>query len=263
MAVENAMLYEELQDRAETLQRAYDELAKVDRMKDELVQNISHELRTPITFIKGYVSLMLDGDLGALTAEQASSLKIVSNKTEQLIQLVNGILTLQTLTRETLKMEPVSPRQIAESAIAGATLMAQDADIILALDAPPELPPVIADPSRITQVFDNLLQNAIKFSPAGGKVTIYLDASEDRLRVEVQDTGIGIPEDKLDRIFDRFFQVDGSMTRRYGGAGLGLAICKQIVDFHDGLIWVESQEGAGSTFIFTLPLATAGLRDVF
>ena len=261
MAVENAMLYEELQERAENLQQAYDDLAQVDRMKDELVQNISHELRTPITFIKGYVSLILDGDLGDLTDDQVDSLKIVSNKTEQLIQLVNGILTLQTLTRETLKMEPVAPLQIAESAAAGATLAAQEAGINIVIHHSPELPPVIADTSRITQVFDNLLQNALKFSPEGSTVTIRLTADEAQLQVDVQDTGIGIPEDKLDHVFDRFFQVDGSMTRRYGGTGLGLAICKQIVDFHDGKIWVESQVGVGSTFSFTLPLATADLRN--
>jgi signal transduction histidine kinase len=255
MAIENAALYAQLQERAETLQKAYDELAEVDRLKDELVQNISHELRTPITFIKGYISLLLEGDLGDLGQEQISSLKIVNEKTEQLISLVNGILTLQILTTEVLRLESISPNHLADRAVEDAKIATENLGIKVVADYPEEMPFVRVDPTRITQVFDNLLQNAIKFSPEGGTITIRLRPLKAKVRVDIQDTGIGIPEDKIDRIFDRFFQVDGSMTRRYGGAGLGLAICRQIIDAHGGQISVHSTEDQGSTFTFTLPLA--------
>jgi signal transduction histidine kinase len=255
VAVENAVLYAELQERAETLQRAYDELAKIDQLKDELVQNISHELRTPITFIKGYVSLMLEGDMGDLTARQRSSLDIVSNKTEQLIHLVNGILTLQTLTAEMLDVESISPILLVSRAVAGAIPAAQGAGIAVVSDFPSEMPDIEVDPAQITQVLDNLLNNAIKFSPSGGTITVRLSTEDDMVRVEVSDTGIGIPADKIDRVFDRFFQVDGSSTRRFGGAGLGLSICKQIIDAHGGELGVESEVGKGSTFAFTVPQA--------
>jgi two-component system sensor histidine kinase VicK len=117
------------------------------------------------------------------------------------------------------------------------------------------LPAVTVDPPQITQVLDNLLNNAIKFSPAGGTVTVKLSAEENMIRIQVSDTGIGIPADKIDRIFDRFYQIDGSSTRQFGGAGLGLAICKQIIDAHDGKFEVESEVGKGSTFAFLLPQA--------
>jgi signal transduction histidine kinase/putative methionine-R-sulfoxide reductase with GAF domain len=255
VAVENAVLYAELQERAETLQRAYDELAKIDQLKDELVQNISHELRTPITFIKGYVSLMLEGDMGDLTPRQRSSLDIVSNKTEQLIHLVNGILTLQTLTAEMLNVESISPILLVSRAVAGAIPAAQGAGIAVVSDFPSEMPDIEVDPAQITQVLDNLLNNAIKFSPSGGTITVRLSTENDMVRVEVLDTGIGIPADKIDRVFDRFFQVDGSSTRRFGGAGLGLSICRQIIDAHGGELGVESEVGKGSTFAFTVPQA--------
>ncbi|MBN1315255.1 MAG: GAF domain-containing protein, partial [Anaerolineales bacterium] len=255
MAIENATLYAQLQERAETLQKAYDELAEIDKLKDELVQNISHELRTPITFIKGYISLLLEGDLGELSQDQISSLQIVNDKTEQLISLVNGILTLQILTTEVLRLESISPNHLADRAVEDAKISTENLGIDVIADYPEEMPFVRADPTRITQVFDNLLQNAIKFSPEGGAITIRLRPLKDVIRVDIKDTGIGIPADKIDRIFDRFFQVDGSMTRRYGGAGLGLAICKQIIEAHGGKISAQSIAGKGSTFTFTLPLA--------
>ncbi len=120
---------------------------------------------------------------------------------------------------------------------------------------PPGLPLVRADQDRILQVFDNLIGNAIKFSPDGGVITLQAQEAGDMVRVSVSDTGIGIPADRLERVFERFYQVDGSTTRKFGGAGLGLAIVKRIVEVHGGRIWVESQLGCGSTFLFTLPKA--------
>jgi signal transduction histidine kinase len=255
VAVENAILYAELQERAKTLQTAYDELAKIDQLKDELVQNISHELRTPLAFIKGYIDLLLEGELGDVTEQQQRSLEIVSNKTTQLTHLVKGILTLQSPTANLLKIESISPTLLVSRAMAAAIPATQQADIDLVSDFPPDLPNVEVDTAQITQVLDNLLNNAIKFSPSGGTITVRLAEEETMIRVQVSDTGIGIPPEKIDRIFERFFQVDGSSTRRFGGAGLGLAICKQIVNAHGGKIEVRSVSGEGSTFSFTIPKA--------
>jgi two-component system sensor histidine kinase VicK len=117
----------------------------------------------------------------------------------------------------------------------------------------------MADPARITQVFDNLLENAIKFSPERGVIRVRLRAAQEVVRVEISDQGIGISADRIDQIFDRFYQIDGSATRRFGGVGLGLAICKQIISAHKGEIEVQSEEGVGSTFLFSIPLATADI----
>ena len=131
------------------------------------------------------------------------------------------------------------------------------AGIFLRLQADADLPLIPVDRDRINQVFDNLLGNAIKFSPRGGTITIEVVNAGEMIRLSVLDTGVGIPIDKLDRVFDRFYQVDGSATRRFGGAGLGLAIARRIVEAHGGRIWVESEVGQGSAFRFTLPKTQA------
>jgi len=255
IAIENARLVQGLRERAEALAKAYEELKELDRMKDELIQNVSHELRTPLTFVKGYVELLLAGDMGPLNEEQMKSLRIVANKTNTVTRLVGDIVLLQQIEQEQLDLVPVSLVSIARRAIAGSQATAVRQGVQIELEAPPDLPPALGDEGRLEQVFDNLLGNAIKFSPGGGEVRVMLEETEDAILVQVSDQGIGIPADKLDRIFDRFYQVDGSSTRRFGGTGLGLAIVKRIVEAHGGRVWVTSQEGKGSTFYFTIPKA--------
>lgn len=253
VAIENAQLYAALKERADKLEKAYKELQELDRLKDELVQNVSHELRTPLTFIKGYVELLLDQEMGALNEQQRESLAIVSEKTNALTRLVSDIIFLQQIERESLDLAPHNMRDVARLALQSCEISASRAGINLRLNAPPDLPTIPIDRDRINQVFDNLLGNAIKFSPRGGDITISVEDTGEYLRMTVADTGVGIPADKLSRIFDRFYQVDGSATRRFGGAGLGLAIAKRIVESHGGRIWAESDIGQGSRFIFTLP----------
>jgi len=257
-AVENAQLYQAVRRHAGNLEEAYARLQEADQLKDEMVQNVSHELRTPLTFIKGYVELLLGGDLGPLTEDQQKSLDTVARKTEHLTRLVEDIITLEAVRPETLETRPVSLEQLALTALEGCKPAAAAASIVLRSEIPPDLPPVLAEPSRILQVFDNLLSNAIKFSPDGGTITVRIVEAPDSLRTEISDTGIGIPKDKIPRLFDRFYQVDGTMQRRFGGAGLGLAIVKRIVEAHGGQVGVESEEGKGSTFFFTLPKAPPG-----
>ncbi len=253
MAIENAQLYATLKERANNLEQAYRELQEVDRIKDELVQNVSHELRTPLTFIKGYAELLLDSDLGPLTDGQREGLRIIDEKTNALTRLVNDIIYLQRVQRESLDLARHDMGEIARLALQTCEAAVAPSGINLRTDIEAGLPLIPVDRDRINQVFDNLLGNAIKFSRTGGVITIAVKNNDDKIQITVSDTGIGIPPDKLDKVFDRFYQVDGSATRRYGGAGLGLAIVRRIVEAHGGRIWVESVLGQGSSFIFQLP----------
>ncbi|RLC82722.1 MAG: hypothetical protein DRI61_01525 [Chloroflexi bacterium] len=255
IAIENASLYEALKERAEILKRAYEELKEFSRMRSEFIQNVSHELRTPLTFIKGYVELLLEGAMGPLTKEQREALEVVSEKADAITRLVEDIIVLQRAESEKLLLAPVSLEEIARRAVQGAWVAARKGGIEFKLEIPPNLPLVMGDKTRLMEVFDNLISNAIKFSPNGGVITIRLSDDDDFVRAEVEDMGIGIPEDKLDKIFERFYQVDGSTTRRFGGVGLGLAIVKSIVEAHGGKVWVKSELGKGSTFYFTIPKA--------
>ena len=254
IAIENARLYQELQKRAQELERAYEELKDLDRMKSEFIQNVSHELRTPLTFVRGYVELLLSGDLGPLNQRQRESLEIVAAKSGRLAELVNDVITLQTVDADSLERSDVPLSLVARSAMRGAAAKAKEAGLTLqeAFEEP-ENTLVYGDPHRLEQVFDNLLSNAIKFSSPGSTITVRIYDDGDVVRAEVEDQGIGIPEEALPHIFDRFYQVDGSTTRRYEGTGLGLAIVKQIVEAHGGAVGVESQVGEGSRFWFTIP----------
>jgi GAF domain-containing protein len=256
VAIENAELYETVRERANSLQATYEELAEMDRLKDELVQNISHELRTPLTFLKSYVDLLLSEELGPLQAKQAHSLRIVQAKTEALVRLVNDIITLQAVTPQTLKLVPTDLAQLARTAADGVAAVAREAGVEVQTNLPATSVMVQGDALRLSQVFDNLLGNAIKFTSRGGRIELSARSSERHVRVEICDTGVGIAPENVDRIFDRFYQVDGTPTRRRGGIGLGLAICKLIVEVHGGTIGVQSQLGTGSCFFFSLPLDT-------
>jgi PAS domain S-box-containing protein len=255
VAIENAQLYESLQSSYRELQRAFEELRQLDRMKSELIQNISHELRTPLTFIKGYVELLRDGEMGELLDDQQSAIEIVANKAEALSRLVDDIISMLQAGREQVRTQEVSLAQIGHDSVQAAIPSAAEAGLYLREEIPKDLPLVMGDEGRLAQVLDNLLQNAIKFSNPGGTITVRMFADDTLVRTEVQDKGIGIPASQLSRIFDRFYQVDGTTTRRFGGTGLGLAIVKQIIEGHGGQVDVESEEGRGSLFYFTLPQA--------
>ena len=255
VAIENAQLYESLQASYKELERAFDELRHLDQMKSELIQNISHELRTPLTFIKGYVELLQDGEMGALNEAQETAMEIVANKTEVLSRLVDDIISMLRVGKEQIRTSLVSLADIGHISVQAARASAVEAGLTLNDEIPDGLPPVLGDKRRLGQVFDNLLQNAIKFSQPGGAITVRMREKGLHVRTEVEDTGIGIPRDQLPRIFDRFYQVDGTTTRRFGGTGLGLAIVKQIVEAHGGKVGVESEVDKGSLFYFTVPQA--------
>lgn len=227
---------------------------ELEKMKSNFLSVISHELKTPLHSIKGFVDIILMGKTGDLNELQRDFLSTVKDQTGQLQTLIQDLLEFSRLESGQLKLRPeaVDLGDLAAKAVGKLAPVAEEAGVELISNVPTPSLVVEADPVRLEQVLSNLCDNAIKFTPAGGRVTIdYLD-HDTEVEICVSDTGIGIPEQELPRIFDRFYQVDASSTRRYRGTGLGLTICKHIVERHGGRIWVESSQGQGSTFHFTL-----------
>lgn len=262
VAIANARLFEELEDRAAELAVAYDELKESDRLKDELVQNVSHELRTPLTFVKGYVDLLMDGDKGLLTPEQQEYLQIVSDKTDDITRIIEDIITLQRIDSGNLQLEVMPMADLLKTAVVNHRLVADKRGLSITHTIPEGTMGLVRiDKGRINQVLDNLIGNAFKFSPDGGMIHLSMAENENEVLVSVLDEGIGMPPEKHQRIFERFYQIDGSSRRRFGGTGIGLAIVKRIIDAHDGKIWVESEINKGSAFFFTLPIVKQDIAE--
>lgn len=252
-AIENARLFSGLEQQVRNLAEAYADLKKTERLRDEFVQNVSHELRIPLTFIRSYVELLLEEYPGPLTPEQRKYLYIVAEKTNAVSRLVNDIMELQQAGSPLIKRVPVSLSDVVHKAVEGCAAAAAQAGLTIVEQFPEERLLVMGDEHRLTQVFDNLLGNAIKFSPNGGQIVVRIESVRSAVRASVSDQGIGIPKEEQKRIFDRFYRVDGSGGRRFGGSGLGLAIVKNIVEAHGGEVWVESEPGKGSTFYVSIP----------
>ncbi len=253
IAVDNARLYRDLHQHTRQLEQAYASLQAADRVKDQMIQNVSHELRTPLTIILGYLELLAEGNMGPLTDQQRQSVEIVRRKGYSLARIVRDIVTLEQMGNVALQRQPTHLLALAEEAVRGAAPASGQAGLTLRIEHDGPLPEVPVDRLRVGQVLDNLLDNAIKFSPSGGEILVRLADIGPALEVSVVDHGIGISPESMGRLFERFYQVDGSATRRFGGVGLGLAICKEIVAAHGGEIRVESEKGRGSSFVFTLP----------
>ena len=235
------------------LKESYAELKESDRIKTEFISNISHELLTPLTSIKGFVELLNDGAIGTINEEQKRSLGIIHRNSERLIHLIKELLDISHLEKNKLGLQfgLVSINDMLSKCILDMQPLAKENQISLFQDARP-LPRIWGDEERLTQVIINLLANAIKFTPQHGKVTVISQDFTEQVKISIKDTGIGIPPDHLSRIFERFYQVDGSTKRKYGGTGIGLSICKNIIEKHYGSIWAES-DGNGSTFHILLP----------
>jgi signal transduction histidine kinase len=259
-AVANARLYKTIEERARQLEAANEELKALDHMKDDFVQTVSHELRTPLTFIKGYIDLLLEGTLGDLNQEQLDALTIVAERTQNVTSLVNDIISLIRAGTTGLAVQPVDLATVALSSVQSARAVTKQANIHLETDFAEDLPLVLGDPQRLSQVFDNLIGNAIKFGPNGGTIRVSVQPEDRFVRAEITDQGIGVPADKLDRIWERFYQVESATTRRFSGTGLGLTIVKRLVEAHGGRVGVHSVEGQGSTFFFTIPVLAEDYR---
>ncbi len=268
------------------LKQAKEALQRTDKLKDEFLANTSHELRTPLNGIIGIAESLIEGATGKLPPATISNLAMIVTSGRRLANLVNDILDFSKLRHQTiaLQLKPVSLREIADVVLTLSKPLVRQKNLQLLNAIPPNLPLVSADENRLQQIFQNLIGNAIKFTDSGSvEVYAQLVGTGDRkigqggpweslqtsnvaaqiaiqnlkskIQITISDTGIGIPQDKLDRIFESFEQADGSTARIYGGTGLGLAITKKLVELHGGEIWVESTLDEGSQFIFTLPVS--------
>jgi two-component system, NarL family, sensor histidine kinase BarA len=249
--------YRELQDKNRQLEEGYGKLKELDRLKSNFLATMSHELRTPLTSVIGYSEMMLEGLGGPLTAEQREYLGIIMEKGENLLQLITSILDITKIEagRVRLVLSEVDVGQVMRDAVSTVLPHGRKKGLTLSVEAPPGLPKVHCDREKVRQCLINLVSNAVKFTPAGGSVKLAgRDAGGGRVEVAVADTGIGIPAEHLDKVWDVFYQVDGSSTREYGGAGLGLAIVKSFVEAHGGQVHVRSEPNQGSTFAVVLPV---------
>jgi len=236
---------------------------ELERMKSNFLSVVSHELKTPLHSIKGFVNIILMGKTGEITETQADFLSTARDQATHLQNLINDLLEFSRLEsgQVQLRLTEVSLVDVTNMVVDQLKPLADQGRVRLENHVGPDLASIHADRMRIEQVLTNLVQNAIKFTPAEGVVTVDATDLGEEIQVTVSDTGIGIPADQLKRIFDRFYQVEGGATRHYRGTGLGLTICKHIVEYHRGRIWVESEEGKGSTFFFVLPKRIAAEED--
>lgn len=239
----------------ERLIKANEELRSIDSMKTSLLANVSHELRTPIVSIRGYTELMLSGHSGPLSEEQTKHLSISLRNIDKLMMLIDNLLEFSAVSAETSeiagqKIDIVNIiRQVWNSF---AEKLAQK-NLTGALDLYNEEVSVFGSSPQLCRVFNNLIDNAIKFTASGGAVSVSMAITDASVIVVITDTGQGMPQNVLNKIFDHFFQVDFSSTRRFGGIGIGLTLSKVIIDKHGGKISVDSKEGFGSKFTVTLP----------
>jgi signal transduction histidine kinase len=198
---------------------------------------------------------MLDsGEIGEIPADQKKPIAIIARRARMLSDLVKDITLILEAEVGPPAPEPIPLHELAQNAVEDFQVEIEQAELTLKADIEPDLPPVSGDPTYMRRVLDNLIGNAVKFTPAGGTITVHVRQDGDRVVLAVSDTGVGIPANKLKRIFDRFYQVDGSARRRYGGVGLGLALVKEIVEVYGGGVTVQSEVGKGSTFTAYIPI---------
>ncbi len=241
IAIENARLHEEIK--------------ALDNMKSNFISNVSHELRSPLTSIKESVSLLLDEVNGSLNADQKKFLEIAKRNIERLSRLIDDLLDLAKIESGKTDMRRlfINIVTIAEDAVSSFKVLAGNKKITLGIRVNPSVIKVWADPDKLTQALSNLIDNAIKYSPKDSSVMVEVIDKRDVVEVSILDNGIGISEENINRLFDKFNRLEDAIQNRVKGTGLGLAITKELIQLHGGEISVESKPGEGSRFYFTLP----------
>ena len=257
VALQTSQLYEQLK-------RSNEQLVEANSLKSQFLAQFSHELRTPLNAIIGFSKVMLKTSGGALSKDQEEDLAAIHSNGLHLLGLINDVLDFSKIESETMELEkvPVAIDELIEECVRTTLPLIRGRNLTVRREIEPALPPLRADRTKIRQVLLNLLSNAVKFTPEG-TVTVRANAKADRLVVSVQDTGVGIREEDQPKLFRAFQQLDaGKIHLPLGGTGLGLVISKSFVELHGGEIWVESREGQGSTFSFTLPLEPVPAHEV-
>jgi len=254
----NQNLERRVRERTAELQDALQRLSELSQLKANFISNISHEFRTPLTHIKGYLDLLRTESLGPISEDQAHALLISQRSASRLEGLIEDLIMFSLASRGelSLKQEEVDIQRLVNQCVNANNQKAEDRGVTLQAVTDDDIPYVQADPQKLVWVLSQLLDNAIKFTPSGGGVVLSVKReSENLVSVSVKDTGIGIPAGRLKEIFEPFHQLDGSSTRRYGGTGLGLSLVRNIIEAHGSMIEVQSIEGRGSTFKFPLVIA--------
>jgi signal transduction histidine kinase len=259
IAIANARLYEEIRALSQVLENKVQE--RTQELRDSL-SVVYHELNSPITSIRGYTALLLDGRAGALNTRQTRFLSTVRRSVMRLMRLVADLSDISKIDggRLALTTEPLNLEEVVEEATSTYSGIIEKKGLQVSSSVAPEASLVLGDPQRVAQILTNLVSNACRFTPAGGRITISAVRADGFSEIAVHDTGIGISEEEQDKIFGRFYRSSDPLVQEQPGTGLGLAITKSLVELHNGRIRVDSTPGRGSAFIFTLPLASQGVR---
>ena len=258
LQLSNKKLEERVQERTRELQYALNKLAELNQLKSNFISNVSHELRTPLTHIKGYLDLLSDESLGTLSKEQLRALRVMERSENRLEVLIEELILFSMASSETflLRLEKVRLVDLVQVALAKVCEKADSRRVSIREHMPDTSPVVNVDREKMRYVLTELLDNAVKFTPEGGVVRLVILVDEGLVGISIQDTGIGIAQERLAELFEPFHQLDGSVTRHYGGVGLGLALVRRIIEAHGATIQVSSVEGKGSRFDFQLPLVS-------
>ena len=233
------------------------ELRRLERVRRDFVANVSHEFKTPLTAIQGFAETLLGGALDD-KANRKRFVEIIREHARRLARLTDDLLKLSRIEAGRLDLEsrPVSVAGLVNACVETARLKAESRGLTIAVELPEGLPPVRGDAVQLDEVLQNLIDNALQYTPSGGRIDVTAYSNGHEVIFTVADTGIGIPESDLERIFERFYRVDAARSREAGGTGLGLSIARHIVDAHGGRIWVESAVGLGSRFRFSIDVAS-------
>jgi signal transduction histidine kinase len=260
--------YNELTEKNRRLADSVEKLKELDKLKSNFLATVSHELRTPLTSVIGYSEMLLEGLAGELASEQRDYVQIIMEKGDQLLQIINEVLDISKIEAGNIQLscEAINLSDLLQQVSDAMMPQARRKEITLTYEMQNAVPSIWADRAKTRQVLLNLVSNAVKFTPRGGQVGVSaapctLASGAPGVQIAVQDSGIGVPAEARDRIFEAFYQVDSSSTREYGGTGLGLSIVKNFVEAHGGRVWVDpASGGGGSVFYVQLPVRGATQR---